>query len=62
MYPLFRNEFGLDVFKKTYCNVSLHDRCERYKLATQGKMPEPDLLPNGRRMVLPVTGTHDTSQ
>jgi hypothetical protein len=62
MYPNFRNEFGLEVFKKTYCNVSHHDRCERYKLATQGKMPEPDLLPNGRRMILPGTGAHVVSK
>jgi hypothetical protein len=51
MFPLFVNDFGLKVFKTTYCHASAHQRCHRYKLAISGTMPDPDLLPNGRRLV-----------
>ncbi len=51
MYPKFRNEFGLNIFKTTYCNSSYHTNCERFKSASKGRMPPPDLLPNGRTLV-----------
>lgn len=51
MFPLFVNDFGLQVFKTTYCHSSQFGRCRRHQLAISGTMPEGDLLPNGRRLV-----------
>jgi hypothetical protein len=50
MFPHFRNELGLAMFKKAYCQSKRHEICERYKKASAGTMPPPDLLPNGRRL------------
>ncbi|MFK7734236.1 MAG: hypothetical protein AB8B48_21615 [Pseudomonadales bacterium] len=50
MYPKFKNEFGLEVFKKTYCHSRRHTECERFKFASNGTMPPADLLPNGRTL------------
>ncbi len=50
MFPLFVNEFGLKVFKTTYCHSSQFKRCHRYQLASSGTMPAGDLLPNGKKL------------
>ncbi len=50
MYPKFKNEFGVRMFKMTYCESSNFEQCARYKLASNGEMPPADLLPNGRTL------------
>lgn len=50
MYPQFKNEFGLRMFKLTYCESTNYPQCARYKLASKGTMPPGDLLPNGRTL------------
>lgn len=51
MFPKFRSQFGLEVFKTAYCNSTRHLNCERYRHAVQGNMPPANLLPNGRELV-----------
>mgnify|MGYP000390955879 CR=1 FL=1 len=48
MFPQFRNEFGLQVFKTAFCKSEWHTNCERYKQAITGTMPPANLLPNGK--------------
>ncbi len=50
MYPKFKNEFGLNVFKTSYCHSSRHEQCSRFALASKGTMPPADLLPNGKTL------------
>ena len=50
MFPKFKNNFGLNIFRKTYCESRNHTRCERFKLASQGTMPAANLLPNGKTL------------
>ena len=47
MFPRFSPPNGLQHFKEIYCHTAEHTKCARYKLASQGKMPETNLLPNG---------------
>ncbi|MEZ4374316.1 MAG: hypothetical protein R3B07_26080 [Polyangiaceae bacterium] len=46
MFSEFQNRAALRVFQHQYC-YSRFERCERYKLASQGKMPDGRLLPDG---------------
>ncbi len=48
MFPVFKNVFGLQVFKLTYCESENHTKCARYKIAISGSMPPEKLLPNGK--------------
>lgn len=50
MFPVFKNTFGLQVFKLTYCESINHNKCERFKLASVGSMPPANLLPNGKQL------------
>lgn len=50
MFPRFKSTQGLEIFQTTYCHSANHTRCRRYELASEGEMPDPDLLPNGRRL------------
>jgi hypothetical protein len=47
MFPYFRHEGTLAVWKINYCESSDHTRCERYRLFLEGKRPEDGMLPNG---------------
>jgi len=49
MYPVFSSKSVLAVYQTLYCN-GRYQRCARYVLANDGKMPEPDLLPDGDRL------------
>jgi len=49
MYPLFTSRHVLRIYQIQYCE-SRFERCERYKLASSGEMPDPELLPDGERL------------
>ena len=55
MYPRFSSRAVLAVYKALYCN-SRFQKCKRYEQASQGVVPEPDLLPDGDRLPLDPTG------
>jgi hypothetical protein len=66
MFPKFRNEFGLSMFKSAYCLSKRHTTCARHQSATSGVMPPGDLLPNGRRLagagpLAPTDDAHATT-
>ena len=46
MFPVFQNESALRSNQHSYC-YSMFESCERYKLASNGTMPRPRLLPDG---------------
>ncbi len=51
MFPMFKSDAALRVYKLTFCeNAERHTQCARFKLASAGTMPEPDLLPDGTRL------------
>lgn len=49
MYPHFQLKSVLRIYQSRYCERRFEE-CERYKLATSGTMPDPDLLPDGERL------------
>ena len=51
MFPLFKHEGTLAVWKINYCQAD-YTRCARYEQASQGTRPPRELLPNGK--MLPV--------
>ena len=46
LFPQFTQRSVLRVFQNHFCRGE-YARCARYKLAAQGKMPHPCLLPDG---------------
>ena len=44
MYPVFQNKHVLRIYQIQYCESRFED-CERYKLASAGTMPPPEVLP-----------------
>lgn len=55
MYPRFSSTAVLAIYQTLYCK-SRFQKCRRYELASQGVMPEPDLLPDGDRLPPDSTG------
>lgn len=49
MYPVFSSKSVLAVYQTLYC-TGRYQRCARYESASQGTMPEPNLLPDGDRL------------
>ena len=49
MFPRFRSDSPLRVIQSLY-REGAYERCERYRLASQGTMPDPRPLPDGRRL------------
>ena len=49
MFPIFQNKHVLRIYQIQYCE-SRFEECERYKLASKGTMPAPELLPDGRTL------------
>lgn len=49
MYPVFSSKSVLAIYQTLYCN-GRYERCARFVLASQGTMPEPNLLPDGDRL------------
>lgn len=49
MFPQFRLKSVLAIYQRRYCQ-GRHEECERYKRASRGTMPDPDLLPDGDRL------------
>ena len=47
MFPIFQNKHVLRIYQIQYCE-SQFENCERYKQASKGTMPEPELLPDGK--------------
>jgi hypothetical protein len=47
MFPIFQNQHVLRIYQIQYCE-SQFENCERYKLASKGTMPRPELLPDGK--------------
>jgi len=57
LFGKFSVESALLVWKDLYCDSARgHLRCERFRIAGAGGSPEPDLLPNGRRITAPPAG------
>lgn len=46
MFEQFSSQATLQIFKIHYCRGDF-GTCERYKSASKGTMPQPDLLPDG---------------
>lgn len=53
MFPRFESQSILRIYQIRYCEGHF-ERCLRYKLACEGTMPPPDLLPDGDRLDDPV--------
>ena len=49
MYPIFESRHILRIYQIQYCE-SRFENCERFKLASRGEMPDPQLLPDGDRL------------
>jgi len=49
MYPRFSSKAVLAIYKTFYCKGSF-EKCKRYELASEGVMPDADLLPDGDRL------------
>lgn len=49
MFGAFESQTVLKIFQIRYCNGD-HSKCERFKLASSGTMPDSDLLPDGDRL------------
>ena len=47
MFPIFRSKPALNVYQTVYCRGAFQ-KCERFKLASGGLMPAPNLLPDGK--------------
>ncbi len=55
MYPRFSSKAVLAIYKTLYCNGGF-EKCKRYESASQGVMPDADLLPDGDRLESDPTG------
>lgn len=53
MFPRFASGGMLRVYQIHYCEGTFSE-CARYRLASQGQMPRPDLLPDGGRLREPA--------
>ena len=49
MFPIFQNRHVLRIYQIQYCESRFKD-CERYKQASKGTMPPPELLPDGKNL------------
>lgn len=49
MFPLFTSRHVLRIYQIQYCEAKF-ETCERFKLASAGTMPAPELLPDGDRL------------
>lgn len=57
LFGKFSVESALLVWKDLYCDSERgHLRCERFRISRAGGSPEPDLLPNGRRLAATAAG------
>lgn len=53
LFAQFKVKSSLKVWQSFFCEGT-YDRCERYKLAIQGKPVALHLLPNGRLLEVPL--------
>lgn len=51
MFPLFQLKGTLRVWQLNYCQGAF-ESCERFQKSCTGEAVEPNLLPNGKRLVL----------
>jgi hypothetical protein len=51
MYPLFRLKSALKIWQENYCE-SEYTTCVRYQRARDGQEVEPNLLPNGKLLLV----------
>lgn len=49
MFPVFESQLIPRIYQSQYC-TSRYEKCERYKLASHGTMPPPELLPDGDKL------------
>ena len=55
MYELFQLKGALRVWQINYCQSDFH-RCARFQRACDGQRMPPNLLPNGKMLVLEQQG------
>ena len=62
MFPLFRSDAVKRIYQIHYCEGSFQS-CQRFQSASQGIMPDPRLLPDGKMMPeVPTVMTANTAR
>lgn len=47
MFPTFKLQSALEIWKIRYCTSESYPTCARYKLSEQGRPVPPNLMPSG---------------
>jgi hypothetical protein len=53
LFAQFKVKSSLKVWQSFFCEGTF-EKCERYKLVSEGKVCAPNLLPNGRLLEVPL--------
>jgi hypothetical protein len=57
LFPELKMQSGLRIWKTLFCeNDAKFAGCERFKMASAGRMPHPRMLPNGKQLDEDVAG------